>query len=118
MFGRGDAYEILKTKNLINFVTTSYIRGLTLDDTIVIVDECQNMTDMELHSVITRMGKNSRIIFSGDFRQNDLINKRSEESGIIQFMEILRRMSCFRNVEFEEYDIVRSDLVKEYIITR
>ena len=118
LFGRGDAYEILKTKNLINFVTTSYIRGLTLDDTIVIVDECQNMTDMELHSVITRIGENSRIIFSGDFRQNDLIDKRSEESGIIPFMNILRHMNCFKNVEFEEYDIVRSDLVKEYIIIR
>ena len=117
LFGRGDAYEILKTKNLINFVTTSYIRGLTLDDTIVIVDEAQNLNFHELDSIITRLGENSRIIFCGDFRQSDLI-RDEERKGLLTFMKILDTIEEFRTVEFEEDDIVRSSIVKDYIISK
>jgi len=118
LFGRGDAYEILKSKRLVNFITTSFIRGTNLDNTIIIVDECQNMTDQELHTVMTRVGENSKIIFSGDFRQNDLVYKKNDQSGIHNFMKILHKMKHFRTVEFDENDIVRSALVKEYIIQR
>jgi phosphate starvation-inducible protein PhoH len=117
LFGRGDAYEILKTKNLINFVTTSYIRGLTLDDTIVIVDEAQNLNFHELDSIITRLGENSRIMFCGDFRQSDLI-RDEERKGLLTFMKILDTIEEFQTVEFEEDDIVRSRIVKDYIISK
>jgi len=117
LFGRGDAYEILKTKNLINFVTTSYIRGLTLDDTIVIVDEAQNLNFHELDSIITRLGENSRIMFCGDFRQSDLI-RDEERKGLLTFMKILDTIEEFQTVEFEEDDIVRSSIVKDYIISK
>jgi phosphate starvation-inducible protein PhoH len=115
--GRGDGYQILKQRGVINFTTTSYIRGTTLDNTIVIVDECQNMTFHELDSIITRVGENTRIIFCGDFRQTDL-TKPYDQSGIKEFMKILENMHYFSTVEFDYDDIVRSGLVKEYIMAK
>ena len=117
IFGRGDAYDILKGKNIIKFVTTSYIRGITLDDSIVLVDEAQNLNFHELDSIITRLGDNSRIMFCGDFRQSDLI-RDDERKGLLTFMRILATIDEFKTVEFEEDDIVRSKLVKEYIISK
>lgn len=115
LFGRGDAYEYLKSRGTVDFITTSFIRGITLDDSVIIVDECQNMSGMELHSIMTRVGENSKIIFCGDFKQTDL---PKTESGFPQFIDILNRMPSFRTVIFTRDDIVRSGLVKEYIITR
>jgi len=85
----------------------------------VIVDECQNMTDQELHSVMTRIGKNCRIIFCGDFRQDDLSSERRKEySGLINFMKILQNIPEFEFVDFQIEDIVRSSIVKRYIVAR
>ena len=117
LFNRGDAYEILKQKSYVDFISTSFIRGTTLNNAIVIVDEIGNMTLHELDSVITRIGKNCRVIFSGDFRQSDL-TKEQEKNGLKDFMRILDRMKSFEYVEFDENDIVRSGLVKEYIIVK
>ena len=118
LYGRGDAYEILKQKGIIKFETTSFLRSVTMNDTIVIVDECQNMNEGELHTVITRLGENSRIIFAGDTGQDDLTYKKGENSGLAKFQRILDRMKSFRTVHFEANDIVRSGLVKEYILTK
>jgi phosphate starvation-inducible protein PhoH len=98
-------------------MTTSFIRGLTLDNSIMIVDECQNMTDMELNSIMTRVGKKTKIIFCGDFRQTDLY-KRYDQSGLKKFMIITDMMPSAKTVEFDHEDIVRSKLVKEYIVAR
>ena len=117
LFNRGDAYDILKQKGIIQFNTTSFIRGLTLNDSIVIVDECQNMTWHELDSVITRLGENTRIIFCGDFRQSDF-RWDDEKEGLHDFMRVIKRMKSFNFVEFDKDDIVRSDVVKEYIISK
>jgi phosphate starvation-inducible protein PhoH len=117
LFGRGDAYEVLKGRGMIDFITTSFVRGVTLSDTTVIVDECQNLSFHELDSIITRLGENSRIIFCGDFRQSDL-TRDEERKGVLTFMKILSKMKGFESVEFEEEDIVRSKLVKEYIISK
>lgn len=117
LIGRGDAYTVLKQKGLIEFISTSFIRGITLDDCIVLVDECQNMNHMEMHSIMTRVGKNCKIIFAGDIRQTDL-NKRKELSGISDFIKIIKYMNSFFFVEFTEDDIVRSDVCKEYIIAK
>jgi phosphate starvation-inducible protein PhoH len=111
------AYNKLKEQSLIQFMVTSYVRGLTLDDCIVIVDEAQNMNDMELNSIMTRVGQNTKIIFCGDFRQTDL-QKRQDMSGLKKFMTIANHMPSFRHVEFIVEDIVRGALVKEYIIAR
>ena len=117
LFGRGDAYDILKHKELVNFMCTSFVRGLTLDNTIVIIDEVNNMNFHELDSIITRIGENCRVIFCGDFRQSDL-TKQQERNGLLNFMKIIDTLSGFEHVEFTENDIVRSLLVKEYIIAR
>ena len=117
LFNRGDAYDILKQKGIIQFNTTSFIRGLTLNDSIVIVDECQNMTWHELDSVITRLGDNTRVIFCGDFRQSDF-RWDDEKEGLHDFMRVIKRMKSFDFVEFDKEDIVRSDIVKEYIISK
>lgn len=117
LFNRGDAYEILKQKKQLEFVTTSFIRGVTLNNSIVLVDEMQNMNAMELHSIMTRIGKDSRIMFSGDYRQTDLHNPH-DPSGINQFLFILDNMNGFDRIEFETHDIVRSGIVKEYLETR
>lgn len=117
LFGRGDAYEVIKGKGLIDFISTSFIRGVTLDNCVVIVDECQNMTFHELDSVITRLGQNCRVIFCGDYRQSDLL-RDSEKKGLKDFMRVLDNMKHFETLEFNEDDIVRSELVKEYIIAK
>jgi len=93
LFGRGDGYDILKTKRLVEFTTTSYLRGLTFNDSIVIVDELQNMSFAELDTVMTRMGDNSRVMFCGDFRQTDLQEK--DRVGLMKFLNITKRMDNF-----------------------
>lgn len=113
LFDRGDAYEILKNKNLVQFMTTSFIRGITLRDSVVIVDECQNMSFHELDSIITRIGEGSRIIFCGDFRQSDL-----GKNGLHEFIRIIKAMDRFDLIDFQISDIVRSGFVKDYIIAK
>ena len=117
LFRRGDAYQILKGKGIIEFETTSFLRGVTFEDSIVFVDEINNMTFHELDSVITRVGQNCRIIFSGDFRQSDLKESR-DKNGLLEFMEVLKKLKDFEYIELTEDDIVRSGLVKEYIIAK
>lgn len=117
LFGSPHAYDDLKRIRKVEFLSTSYLRGSTFHDCIVLCDEIQNMTASELNTVITRVGDNCKIVFAGDIRQPDLI-KKHEKSGIRDFMEIIKRMQAFSVIEFGPEDIVRSRLVKEYILTR
>jgi phosphate starvation-inducible PhoH-like protein len=119
LYDKNDAYDQLKHKGTIRFSTTAFIRGITLNDTIIIVDEAQNMSKMEIHSVLTRVGDNSRIILCGDVGQDDLTNPRfREESGLYECMKILKRMNEVQFVEFGINDICRSGFVKNYIIEK
>jgi phosphate starvation-inducible protein PhoH len=120
LFGRKDAYQILKQKGMIEFMTSSFVRGLTFDNAIILVDECQSMTYHELDTIITRVGESSKIIFCGDTRQDDLaINRnRADISGLGDFMQVLKDIPSFKTVQFTVDDIVRSGLVKEYIIAK
>ena len=111
------AFQRLIEQKYVSWMITSFVRGITLDNSIIIVDECQNMNDMEINSIITRVGHNSKIIFCGDFRQTDLY-KKGDLSGLQKFMVIAENMPSFRTIEFSEHDIVRSDLVKEYLIAK
>lgn len=113
LFQRGDAYDILKTKGLVHFMTTSFIRGVTLRNAVVIVDECQNMSFHELDSIVTRLGEGCRIIFCGDFRQSDL-----QKNGLKDFFRVLKATNQFDAVDFEIKDIVRSEFVKSYITAK
>jgi predicted ribonuclease YlaK len=110
-------YGNLKAQETIKFWSTSFLRGTTLDNSIIIVDEFQNMSYHELDSIITRVGENSKIMFCGDASQSDL-QKVNERNGIIDFMTVLRKMTSFDIIEFGVDDIVRSGLVKEYIIAK
>ena len=120
LFGRKDAYQILKTKGMIEFKTSSFVRGLTFDNAIIIVDECQSMTYHELDSIITRVGESSKIIFCGDTKQDDLqqSRNRADITGLHDFIKVLSAIPSFDVVRFGVEDIVRSGLVKEYIIAK
>ena len=120
LFGRADAYQIMKQKNQVQFMSTSFVRGLTFDNAIIIVDECQNMTYQELDTVITRVGESSKIVFCGDMKQDDLkISKhRQDVSGLKDFIRVVSKMEDFTVVEFTTDDIVRSGLVKQYLIAK
>jgi len=117
IFGYDGAYMKLSTTNKLKFETTSYIRGATFDQTILVVDEMQNMNFHELDSVITRVGNDCRIIFAGDYKQTDFKNQ-DEKNGILQFISIIELMSSFNVTQFEWADIVRSDFVRDYIMTK
>jgi phosphate starvation-inducible PhoH-like protein len=110
-------YGNLKSQESIKFWSTSFLRGTTLDNSIIIVDECQNLNFHELDSIITRVGDNSKIMFCGDATQSDL-TKNNERDGILNFMKIIQRMPEFESIEFGIEDIVRSGLVKSYIVNK
>ena len=110
-------YANLKAQETISFWSTSFLRGTTLDNAIVIVDECQNLNFHELDSLITRIGQDSKVIFAGDVAQTDL-QKTAEKDGILDFQRILQEMDEFSLIEFGIDDIVRSGLVKSYIINK
>jgi phosphate starvation-inducible protein PhoH len=120
LFGRGDAYQILKQKNMLQFMSSSFVRGLTFDNAIIVVDECQSMTYHELDSIITRVGESSKIVFCGDMKQDDLKTSRNRNdiSGLQDFVRVLKKIPSFDIVEFGVDDIVRSGLVKQYIIAK
>ena len=110
-------YGNLKSQETIKFWSTSFLRGTTLDNAIIIVDKFQNLNFHELDSIITRVGENSKICFCGDASQTDLV-KTNDKNGIVDFMGILRKMVSFGIIEFDVNDIVRSGLVKEYIVAK
>ena len=117
LFEDTNAYDKLVHNKYVSFESTSYIRGITFDNSIVIVDECQNLNFHELDSVITRVGHCSKIIFSGDYRQSDFKNS-NERNGIQTFITILEQLKHFSVIEFTWEDIVRSGLVRDYIMTK
>jgi predicted ribonuclease YlaK len=110
-------YNNLRAQETISFWSTSYIRGVTLDNCIIIVDEFANLNFHELDSMITRVGQDAKIIFSGDITQSDLV-KQNEKNGVLDFMKILETMEEFSCIEFGVEDIVRSGLVRSYIISK
>jgi phosphate starvation-inducible protein PhoH len=118
LFGRGDAFEILKAKGIVEFCSTSFLRGTTINDAFIILDEFQNAGVGELETVITRVGKNSKIFFCGDWAQNDLIRSKWDVSGLPYFMKIIEKMQEFDIIEFGIEDIVRSGIVKSFIIAK
>ena len=110
-------YGNLKSQETIKFWSTSFLRGVTLDNCIVLVDEFANLNFHELDSIITRVGENSKIMFCGDATQSDLV-KTNERNGIVDFMTVLRKMPSFDIIEFGIDDVIRSGLVKEYLIVK
>ncbi len=118
LFGRKDAWDRLEEQGYIEFISTSFIRGMSFDDAIILVDEMQNMTFEEIDTVMTRVGYRSKIIWCGDYRQTDLNKKKNDVSGILKFFDIAHHMNSFTRIEFTVDDIVRSSLVKDYILAK
>ena len=110
-------YDKLKQQGSLYFLSTSFLRGLTFDNSIIIVDECQNLNFHELDTIITRVGQDSKIVFCGDFGQSDL-SKTNEKNGLHDFLRILEEMEEFNCVEFDIGDIVRSGFVRSYLIQK
>ena len=110
-------YDRLKGQGTLFFLSTSFLRGLTFDNTIIIVDECQNLNFHELDTIITRVGQDSKIVFCGDFDQTDLI-KQNERNGLHDFLRILEEMDELNCTEFTIGDIVRSGFVRSYLINK
>ena len=110
-------YDRLKGQGTLYFLSTSFLRGLTFDNTIIIVDECQNLNFHELDTIITRVGQDSKIVFCGDFDQTDLV-KQNERNGLHDFLRILEEMEEFNCTEFTIGDIVRSGFVRSYLINK
>ena len=110
-------YDRIKSQGSFYFLSTSFLRGLTFDNSIIIVDECQNLNFHELDTIITRVGQDSRIVFCGDFNQTDL-QKTNEKNGLHDFLNILEEMDEFNCTEFTIGDIVRSGFVRSYLINK
>ena len=117
LFGDKASYNKMVTANQIQFESTSFIRGATFDNTIIIVDEMQNLNFHELDSVITRVGRHSKIIFCGDYKQSDF-KYDDEKNGLIKFLQIVEQLRNFTIINFGWEDIVRSDFVRDYIMTK
>jgi predicted ribonuclease YlaK len=118
LFGRKDAWDRLEEQGHIEFISTSFIRGMSFDNAIIIVDEMQNMTFEEIDTVMTRVGNQSKIIWCGDYRQTDLNKRKNDVSGLLKFFDIAYHMDAFTRIEFTPDDIVRSSLVKDYILAK
>jgi|TARA_B100001057_G_scaffold496870_1_gene599483 predicted ribonuclease YlaK len=110
-------YDNLRAQETVSFWSTSFIRGVTLDKCVIIVDEFSNLNFHELDSIITRVGEDAKIIFSGDYTQSDL-TKTNERTGVLDFMKILQTMPSFSCTEFGIEDIVRSGMVREYLVSK
>lgn len=115
ILGKATAYADMKAAGYIEFVSTSFLRGISWNEAIIIVDEAQSMTLHELSSVMSRVGKNSTIVVIGDLSQNDLIKKKGDESGFPSFLRIIDMMDEFEKIQFLQQDIVRSAFCKSWI---
>jgi predicted ribonuclease YlaK len=117
LFEQGDAWNKLQAAGTVDFQSTSFIRGITFNNAIVVVDEMQNLNFHELDSVITRVGRNCKFVMCGDYYQSDF-EKVKDKNGIVQFLSIIEQLKKFTVVEFGWEDIVRSDFVRDYIMTK
>jgi len=117
LFNDRHAFDMLESQGQLSFMSTSFIRGITLDDCVLLIDEMQNLTFHELDSIITRVGRNTKVIFSGDYYQSDL-TKETDKNGVLHFMNIMEQLKDFSIIEFNWTDIVRSGFVRDYIMTK
>ena len=117
LFEDPEAWDKLKNSHKVEFLSTSFIRGMTISNAVVIIDEMQNLTFHELDSVVTRIGQNCKFIMCGDYYQSDF-DKERDRNGILKFLEIIEQLRNFEIVEFTWEDIVRSDFVRDYIMTK
>lgn len=110
------AYDFLKKKGQVQFTTTSFIRGITFENAVIIIDECQNLNFQELNTVLTRIGDNCKVLICGDTKQSDL-NERTGKKDLLKIIEVCKKMNHFSFIQMQPDDVVRSSFVKEFILT-
>ena len=108
-----ERFNALRDAAVIEIVPLAYMRGRTLENAFIILDEAQNASPEQIKMFLTRMGLNSKIIVTGDITQIDLPS--SKQSGLISVKKILGKVPQIGFFEFENADIVRHPLVKEII---
>jgi phosphate starvation-inducible PhoH-like protein len=113
--GKPTCYNNFKKQQKVNFMSTSFLRGQTWDNTIVVVDEAQNMNFHEINTIMTRIGHNSKVIIAGDSKQTDLFKSNKDSSYMTELERVLRDNKFFDTIAFNKHDIVRSDFVKSWI---
>ena len=116
LFDRSSTYDDMKASGLITFMPTSFVRGLTWNNAVIIVEEGQNLNFHEINSIMTRVGHNTRVIFTGDVPQSDLPHNGKDKSGMKQLLDVVKNIKDFEEVKFTKHDIVRSDFVKSWIV--
>lgn len=118
LLGKKSSYQDLKDVGKIEFQPTAFIRGLTWDNAIIVLDECQNLTWQDINSAFTRCGENSKIVVCADTAQNDLIYMKNLHSGYENLLRVVERMKSFDTITFTRDDVVRSGLVKEFLFAK
>lgn len=115
LLGKSNAYDTLKNREQLQFVSTSFLRGVTFRDSVVIIDEIQNMTFQEIDTIMTRIGDNCRVLLCGDFKQSDHI-KTNDKNDVGRFLNVLKKVRGMDFIEFNVGDIVRSGFVRQWIL--
>lgn len=105
--------KFYQENNIIEIAPLAYMRGRTLNNAFVLLDEAQNTTSMQMKMFLTRMGPNSKVIVTGDGSQVDL--PRHHHSGLAEAVRLLRNVKGIATVELDTKDVVRHKLVKEII---
>ncbi|MDO5603161.1 MAG: PhoH family protein [Oscillospiraceae bacterium] len=106
-------FSKLQEKGLIEVAPLAYMRGRTLDDAFIILDEAQNTSCEQMKMFLTRMGMNSKVIVTGDVTQIDL--PAGQKSGLVDALQVLKNIQDIAMVRFSEKDVVRHKLVQEIV---
>ncbi|MEG1550922.1 MAG: PhoH family protein, partial [Oscillospiraceae bacterium] len=100
-------------RGTIEVAPLAYMRGRTLDDSFIILDEAQNTTREQMKMFLTRLGFNSKIVVTGDITQIDLPS--GKQSGLKDVIKVLKKVDDIRTIYFDERDVVRHRLVQEIV---
>lgn len=115
LYGRDDAWTTMREKGKVEFMTTSFVRGITIKDSVILIDEVQNMRWSEISSVLTRVGEGCRVIIAGDHRSQSDLQREDERVGVRHLMRVAEEMSTFETIEFTSDDVLRSGFAKDFI---
>ncbi len=108
-----EAFQRNQERGYIEVAPLAYMRGRTLDDSFIILDEAQNTTPEQMKMFLTRLGFNSKMVITGDITQIDLAdNKRS---GLVEASRVLRNIESIEQIKFSEKDVVRHKLVQDIV---
>ena len=108
-----EAFQRNQEKGVIEVAPLAYMRGRTLDDSFIILDEAQNTTPEQMKMFLTRLGFNSKMVITGDITQIDLADNK--KSGLVEASKVLKNIEDIEQVRFSEKDVVRHKLVQDIV---